>query len=183
VLRVLATGVDRLELSVRGFARARVVVAAVSGALGAIFGYRAVVAGRESVAEGRRAVAEGRTARQEERLYQELARLERVIDLLKRMWAILNRAATWRVPPASPATAAARQEAEHEMDALLYQLRAALAVFDRDELPRCRHFEESNDGPAALGHAPQIQEAESEVMTALRRCREALRALGQPPVE
>ena len=150
-----------------------VAVAALSGALGAIFGYRAVMAGREAVAEGRRAVAEARAARQEERLYQELARLERVIALVKRMWAIINRASVWRATPE------AGELAWQEMDGLLYELRAGLAVLDPGELPRCRNLVDGKDGRAALYASEAILDAESDVTAATKRCRDALRALGR----
>lgn len=94
-----------------------------------------------------------------------------MIDLVKRMWAILNRAAAWRI------TAADTEFAAQEMDGLLYQLRAALAVFDPGELPRCRNLVDGKDGRAGLFAGEAIQEAEGDVTAAIERCREALRAL------
>jgi hypothetical protein len=146
-----------------------VAVAAVSGAVGAFFGYRAVVAGRQ-------AVAEARTARREEHLYRDLERLERLAGLLKRMWAIFNRPRVGREPAtsSSPDLAAI---AGQEMDALLYDLRAVLMMFDRDELPRCTHLVESFDGRRLLVNGQSISDAETEVVATIARCREALRAL------
>jgi hypothetical protein len=149
-----------------------VVVAAVSGALGAVFGYRAVVAGRQAVDQGRFSVAEARAARREEHLYRELDRLERLAGLLKRMWAVINRLATAPTLPAATDASPAQ-----EMDALLYDLRAVLMMFGRDELPRCTELADGHDGRRALGAGSQIQEAENEVKDAITRCRAALRAL------
>ena len=64
-----------------------------------------------------------------------------------------------------------------EMDGLLYQLRAALAVLDPAKLPRCQSLVDGKDGRAALYAGEAIQEVESEVRAAIRRCREGLRAL------
>jgi hypothetical protein len=154
-------------------------VAAVSGALGATFGYRAAVAGRQAVEEARLALAEARTARNEERLYRELAGLERLTDLLKRMLAVLNRASTWRTPASSPETEKAKREAWQELDGLLYALRAALSAFDKDDLSRCRHLVDGADGQALLGGGDRIQAAENEVEEGINRCRGALRTLVQ----
>ena len=147
-----------------------VAVAAAFGAVSAIFGYRAAVAGRQ-------AVAEARTARREEYLYRELDRLERLAGLLKRMWAIVNRAAMWRMPQESTDLARAKQDAGLEMDALLYDLRAVLMLVGRDELPSCTYLVESFDGPALLGNGQSIQDAEAEIVAAITRCRSALKEL------
>jgi hypothetical protein len=168
-----------------------VVVAGVSVIVGAYFGRQAAVAGREAaeqgrlsvelgqqaIEQGRQAVAEARSARREEYLYRELDRLERLAGLLKRMWAIVNRAAMWRMPPESSDLARAKQDAGLEMDALLYDLRAVLMLVGRDELPGCTHLAEGFDGPRLAGNGQSIQDAEAEVVAAITRCRAALKEL------
>ena len=125
---------------------------------------------RQTIEQARLSVAEARAARREERLYRELERLGRLIELTKRMWAVVNGLSL----PGDSASSG-HWPATREMDAVLYEFRAALAVFDRDELPRCRHLADSHNGPALIGNGGQIQEAETEVEDAISRRRQELR--------
>jgi hypothetical protein len=148
------------------FAGLGVAAAAGFGALSSVIGTRQLKAGRLGVAENR-------TARREAFLYDELARLERLAGLLKRMWAIVNRLSVGR-EPARPDLA---EIAGQEMDALLYDLRAVLMMFGRDEMPRCTHLVESFGGRRLLANGGAIQEAETELVDAITRCRTGLKEL------
>ena len=145
-------------------------VAAAAG-----FGALSSIIGTRQLRAGRLAVAEARTARREAFLYDELARLERLAGLLKRMWAIVNRLSVGREPTSTSPDLA--EIAGQEMDALLYDVRAALMMFGRDEMPRCTHLVESFGGRRLLGNGGAIQEAESELVDAITRCRTGLREL------
>jgi hypothetical protein len=143
---------------------AGVVVAAVSGALGAIFGYRAVVAGRQ-------AVEQSRASRREERLYVELSRYERLIGIVHRMWAIVNEKAIWSgVEEHAP-----RTRWHKENDALLYELRAALALVKVGGLPRCQHL--AMQPPENLS-GEAIESADQEITSAIAGCQARLDELG-----
>jgi hypothetical protein len=144
-------------------------VAAGFGAVSTAIGLRAVKAGLL-------AVAEARAARREAFLYDELARLERLAGLLKRMWAIVNRLSVGREPATSSSPDLA-EIAGQEMDALLYDVRAVLMMFGRDEMPRCTHLVESFGGRRLLANGGAIQEAETELVDAITRCRTGLKEL------
>jgi hypothetical protein len=151
------------------FAGLGVAAAAGFGALSSVIGTRQLTAGRLGVAENR-------TARREAFLYDELARLERLAGLLKRMWASVNRLSVGR-EPATSSSPDLTEIAGQEMDALLYDVRAVLMMFGRDEMPRCTHLVESFGGRRLLANGGAIQEAESELVDAITRCRTGLREL------
>ncbi len=64
-----------------------------------------------------------------------------------------------------------------ELEGLIYELRAALATFDKQDLPACHGLAYGQSGDSITGD--HIAAAEEEVKQAVARSREALRLLAQ----